>query len=334
MASKQQVQDAFVYHQVGLQNLSSGIIEKLQGHLKVVQDDIAAQLDMDLEWGMKSPERLREVRATIAELQREAHKALRKDLTNDLTDVAQHEIEWSHKFYSEVGGVSLSMRMPSASQLRSLVTSKPFEGRILNDWARKMERNQIERINQQIMVGMTQGEGPREIVDRLKGTRALKYRDGQFAKDQRSAEALVRTASNHVANQGHLQISRDHPKEFKRYRFSAVLDARTTWICRDYAGTIHVVDEGPIPPLHWGCRSTIVFISAFNTWEKEEPAYADWLARQDKSAVVDALGKKRAQLYLEGNLKVDKFTNGNGQAWTLKQLQSREKKAWEKTFGK
>lgn len=74
----------------------------------------------------------------------------------------------------------------------------------------------------------------------------------------KSAERLIQTELNYVQNQAALASIRD--AGFKYFRFIAVLDARTTLICREHDGGIFSVDDGVgqhMPPLHVRCRSTI-----------------------------------------------------------------------------
>lgn len=74
----------------------------------------------------------------------------------------------------------------------------------------------------------------------------------------KSAERLIQTELNYVQNQAALASIRD--AGFKYFRFIAVLDARTTLICREHDGGVFSVDDGVgqhMPPLHVRCRSTI-----------------------------------------------------------------------------
>lgn len=80
---------------------------------------------------------------------------------------------------------------------------------------------------------------------------------------QRMSEAfnrsytLLRTESDFVANQAELQSYKEH--SIKRYRYIAVLDLRTSKMCRELDGKEFDVDKAIIginfPPLHPHCRS-------------------------------------------------------------------------------
>ena len=74
------------------------------------------------------------------------------------------------------------------------------------------------------------------------------------------AERLVRTETNYFANRARLQSYEE--MGIKRFKFLAVLDMRTSEICREHDGKIYNVSQAVqgenTPPLHPNCRSTTV----------------------------------------------------------------------------
>ena len=333
--------DAYVRHQIGLQRLTAGTVKKIAKHLAAVQADIAAQIATELArvpqrgpaLSRKSLDRLKDLRASIAEALREAHAVLRSDLQADLFEIAGYEVDWLTRFYEEGVSIKTTLERPSAALLRSVVMSRPFQGAILRDWAAKMERNQLDRIGQQIRIGITEGESIDEIVTRLRGTQALKFRDGQFAKDRRGAEALTRTAVNHTVNRAHEALINPHKRDFPTYVWSSVLDSRTTPVCRARAGQVYKTGDGPLPPAHWNCRSSVRYVSRWEDQPEPEPTYDRWLARQDEATQDDILGKKAGRLFRDGKLGVRQFVDSGGRALTLEELRKQETEAWTRAFG-
>lgn len=103
-------------------------------------------------------------------------------------------------------------------------------------------------------------------------------------------ENIARTESVAAYNQGRLASFRDNPFVFA-VQFSAVLDNRTTDICRDRDGLIlGLTDprlEANIPPLHFQCRSTLVPITRYQ-WmalqqgdEATEKQFFGWIKGDD-----------------------------------------------------
>jgi SPP1 gp7 family putative phage head morphogenesis protein len=331
------VEDEMIRHTVGLRRFDQTVINKILKHLEKVQADITRQIAATIPGVTMAPEtlspsaqeNLRRLRIVIDDLMAEAHKALRSDLKGDMIALANYEAQYMVELVSRSASLGVALEYPGRELLRSIVTQKPFQGRILSDWAQKMERNQVERIWQNMQIGLTERESTDQIIKRLRGTGALKFRDGQFAKDQRGAEALVRTASNHVYNQARVAVAQNNPDKLPRYRWSSILDMRTTPLCRSRAGQIYNTGEGPLPPAHWNCRSSVVYLRTASSAE-DEPRFDQWLERQDEAVQIETLGPNRHKLWKGGGLSVRKFTDHSGKPLTLEQLRSRDLQAWER----
>jgi SPP1 gp7 family putative phage head morphogenesis protein len=336
-----QTYDVYVRHQIGLQRLATDTVRKIAKHLATVQADIAAQVAKDLTrmpqrgavLSAKHADRLKGLESGIADALAEAHSVLRNDLQGDLFEAALYETDWMARFYEDGIGIRTTLERPSAALLRSVVLSRPFQGAVLRDWTAKMQRSQLDRIKQQIRIGITEGESIDEIVTRLRGTGALKFRDGQFARDRRGAEALVRTAVNHTVNRAHEALIEPHKRDFPSYVWSSVLDGRTTKICQARAGQVYKTGDGPLPPAHWNCRSSVRYVSRWEEKPEDGPAYDEWLGRQSAAAQDDILGKTGGRLFRDGGLSVRQFTDRAGTALTLEELRRQETEAWTQAFG-
>jgi hypothetical protein len=100
---------------------------------------------------------------------------------------------------------------------------------------------------------------------------------------------------------------------------------------------------------HWNCRSSSVPIT--KSWrelgidEDELPittrasmdgqvpadmTYSDWLKKQPRSVVDEILGEKKAKLFLDGGVTLDRFEDRAGNELSLKELRAREAEAFRK----
>jgi hypothetical protein len=66
--------------------------------------------------------------------------------------------------------------------------------------------------------------------------------------------------------------------------------------------------------------------------------YNEWLRRQGNTAhgrrmIEKQLGKKKAALFLRGQLSIDKFTDEAGFTLNLEELEQFYPAAWRRTFG-
>lgn len=107
--------------------------------------------------------------------------------------------------------------------------------------------------------------------------RALERIFPTFSKSR--LENIARTESVAAYNQGRLAAFRANPY-VSAVQFSAILDNRTTDICRDRDGLIMALTDprllGNTPPLHFQCRSTLVPITRYQ-----------WLALQDEDKATE-----------------------------------------------
>lgn len=331
------VEDELVRHAIGLRRYDEHVLRRMIRHLEKVQADVERQIVASLPgitlgpdlYSKSARERLYRLRQVIKDVLGEAHNALRADLADDMHALAQYEAQYSAELFGKTAFLGVNVDYPSRAMLRSIVTSRPFQGATLTEWAKKMERAQVDRIWQHVQIGLTEKESTDQIVKRLRGTGALQYRDGQFAKDQRSAEALVRTATNHVHNQAHAAVGEANSAATPRYRWSSILDARTTPICRSRAGQIFKTGEGPLPPAHWNCRSKVVYLRAGSN-AVDEPRFDQWLDQQDTATQVEVLGRSRQKLWREGKMSVREFVDRKGKPLRLDQLRERDHAAWER----
>lgn len=131
-----------------------------------------------------------------------------------------------------------------------------------------------------------------------KTARQLRDRMGVGTAD---ALRLVRTESNYFMNQAEQQSMIDDGFEF--YRYLAVLDNRTSHICRSLNGKVFRLDEAQAgenyPPMHPNCRSTVTV--AFDKHgnlvkAKKIPTQTQRFARLDPIAE-DGFSKWQRQMY-------------------------------------
>ncbi|MCK5127786.1 MAG: minor capsid protein, partial [candidate division Zixibacteria bacterium] len=75
---------------------------------------------------------------------------------------------------------------------------------------------------------------------------------------KRQLDSLVRTITNNVSSVARGQVYYANRDILDGYQWVATLDSRTTMICGSRDGKIYQYGSGPMPPAHWGCRSTTI----------------------------------------------------------------------------
>jgi len=251
--------DSLVRHQVYLMRVSGGIRNDINGLLNATERAMVDRIRAVLTGPTKlSPARMRKAESLIKQLKQirtevwievdGVWRETMKDLT--ITEVAQ-----VNKMLHTVSPAQLTTQLPTAAKLQSLVKTLPFEGHVLASWAKKVAKDDIARISAQVRIGMIQGEGAQAIARRIVGSARLKGADGVTQITRRNAEAITRTAVNAFSNSAREMYFQENSDLFGKEVFVATLDSRTTPVCMSYDGERFLLGTGPMPPLHFSCRS-------------------------------------------------------------------------------
>ena len=252
--------DALLAHQVYLLRFAGGLRNRILKFLDRTESRIADILSKHLRSskGLATPtdvRRLERVREMIATTRGEAWAAGGKVLREELAQLALSEPEAVLNLLTQESPVVLQMVIPAAPQLKAIATARPMQGRVLKEWAEKMESDDLARIMSAIQTGMVAGQSPAAIARAVVGTAALDGADGITEMTRRDVQAVVRTAVNHVGSAARAAMYEANSDIFEEELFVATLDTRTTAHCRGLDGKRFPLGSGPRPPLHYQCRS-------------------------------------------------------------------------------
>ncbi len=252
--------DAMLRHQIGLTRLSGSIRNEILRILDATEKDMVELINRKLakSTGLVTDADLNRRRSLFIALRKTRLKAL-NDVTDtwvrEMVDLAKAEPLFVDAALKSTMPVVFENIMPSTSLLRSIALSRPFEGRTLKEWAKGFATSDLQRISDQINIGLTQGEGSQAIARRVVGTAQFNGVNGATQVSRRAAETITRTAVNHVSNEARREFFLENKDIIKKERYTATLDSRTTVICGSLDGKLFPIDDGPRPPLHMQCRS-------------------------------------------------------------------------------
>lgn len=334
MSSNTYLIDAQTRHQVYLQRLAGGNVNRVMPFLQDFRDQLRDQIEAGPRTEFQS-RRLTELLRIVDRLVDGLGQSVGNQLRQDLKDLADYEAGFQGRMLGE--SVNVDTVTPSAEQILAAVDRTPFKmlsGRreqqfTVNEMVEQFSSSQKRNVRNLIRTGVVQGRTTDEIsrdIGRLVSGRS-----------RQQADTLVRTATNHTATVARNEVMRNNNDILDGERFIATLDMRTTLTCSGYDREQFPVGEGPIPPLHHGCRSTRapVVKRQYSVSNKsgerasmEGPVdarttYNSWLKRQPSDFQDDVLGPERAKLFRQG-LSVDRFTDDKGRVLNLKQLRERE----------
>jgi hypothetical protein len=143
-----------------------------------------------------------------------------------------------------------------------------------------------------------------QAVSALAGNRDVRFRDGLVATLANQNDALVNTSVQHLSANVQGQVS---STKSGQDIWVAVLDSKTTVICRSRDGRIYKRGEGPYPPAHFRCRSKRVpFVGeGFAV----PVTFVEWLRDQSAEFQNDVLGLDKAEEFRTGLIDETDFSS-------------------------
>lgn len=343
---------ASIRHAVLSERLKASEVEAI---VSMLNRDVIPDLTSRLRWmldriesrGIDVPalktQRYKDLIAQFGAIVDDGVKSMRLAHVDRLIEVAKYESEWQKGAILRAVPVKVSLELPSVSTLRSIVTSRPFEGHVLKDWWAGIAEGTKAKVQAQINTGLALGEDTDAIVRRVRGTAEARYQDGALQTTRRNAESIVRTATHHVSASTREELYQANEDVIDGVQIVATLDTRTTPICRAQDGKVYKAGEGPRPPFHWGCRTTTAPVvkswkalglpfkeldegtrASMNGQVPSSLTYYEWLSQQPAKVQDMALGPARGSLFRSGKIDASKFVDARGRALTLKELAALE----------
>lgn len=319
-----QVVSLVVLHRIGLERYATGVVKRILGVLRRSQSDIEAQIKEQYPSGENRRDatsmRLAALLDQNRQTQAEANAIIRTEIEGGVLALAEAEAVFVEKVARVQVGTSANLASVSAAQLRAAAVSQPFQGRNLREYSDLHGANWTRRTKEAIQTGYVQGEAVGDIVKRVRKATEI---------SEKGADLIVRTAVNHINSRAVAEQAKANPFVFDRWQFIAMLDSRTTPVCRSHSGKIYKTGTGPIPPLHPRCRSTTVNL-VVGIDPAEDISFATWLRDQSATEQRDILGSSRYDLWKKGGIEIDRFTDRTGKTLTLEDLRKRDGEAFRK----
>lgn len=252
--------DALIRHQTYLLRYSGNLRNRMLAMLGRTEDNLGMLIRDKLRnsSGLNSSGDVRRMEAlleAVTTLRNSAWADANTLLLDEMAELGYQEPIFTDGLVKTVAPVLVETVLPPARMLRAIVSTRPFDGALLKDWAAGLASEDVRRIHGAIQMGMIAGEGSDAIARRVIGTQALNGTDGVLQVTRRQVEAITRTAVQHIANSARNEYMTENADIMVGEMFVATLDSRTTPVCRANDGKVFPVGTGPRPPLHIACRS-------------------------------------------------------------------------------
>lgn len=237
-----------------------------------------------------------------------------------------------------VGGFFTTRKPTGVDVLQEIVGSNIGVSKTMAEQFNSIGSHELIRLQQIIGRGILEKKSTAEIIETAIKSTAL---------TENQVKALVRTSLTRTQSVAMDKVMEANSDVIQGYRYTAVLDAKTSAICSGLDGRVFPLTEKRYrPPMHWNCRSSLVPVlkskadlvktnsSRINPTALEAvnakklmgdvPAvetYGGWLKRQPMDVKLQHLGsEERVSLFEGGTLAVKEFFTNTGSQISLATL--------------
>lgn len=355
MAVNDKILDATIDHSVDLQFYSNGVVKRMLALINRTNADLSAEIQKVLErlpQDSFTVQRLESLLASLRSLNSQVYAQVSTELNKELVELVAVEATFQKQLFERSIPVAVSMASVNAEQVYTAALSRPFQGKLLKEWIAGLETDKAVRIRDAIRMGYVENQTIPQIVQRVRGTRALNYTDGVIDITKRHAETIVRSAVSHMAAFTRERFFDANSEVLKAVMWSSALDGKTSDICKVRDGKQYTHDThkpighsfewlGGPGVAHLNCRSAAVGVT--KSWRElgldmdelppstrasmdgqvpEDMTYGQWLKGKDAEFQDEVLGKAKGKAFRAG-LPLDRFTNNKGKSYTIEQLKER-----------
>jgi len=341
MGVNEDLRDASISHAIYLERFKTSTVNAMLKVLSETDRELSYRIASRYERGLSTArlERLlRDIQGILHEGQTDFTDALRRAAR----EFARYESDLLIRRVDGILPIDWTFSRPTLTQIWAATTSRPFDGHLLGDSLGTYERRSRDLISSELRRGWIAGDSIDTMVQRVRGTRSMGYRDGIIETKRRSATALVRTFINHVHSTARDLTYQENGDLVKGVQWVSTLDGRTSLICISLDGKVFPVDEGIRPPAHWNCRSTTVPV--IKSWRElgldidelepgsrasmdgqvpETETYGAWLKKKPAAFQREVLGDARYKAWKAGEVPIDRFAD-NGKVLSLQELGLKE----------
>lgn len=268
--------------------------------------------------------------------------------------VAQLSAKATTKGINDAVGVSLATINIHPDSIKKIIEDNLIEGAKSSDWWSRQAGALKFRFEREIGEAIQLNETIGDMVRRVRGTRALGFKDGIMSVTTKQAEGLIRTSVINASNTARIESLKANSDILDGIEWISTLDGKTTQICRALDGLVWSTDLEPIGhnqkwpgrTAHWGCRSTQAPVVSefkdipFNKRTKipegtrasmdgqvsEKETYDSWLKKKDKtnpSFVKETLGPEKYKIWKDQGLSTRDMVDQYNNPLTVAELEKR-----------
>lgn len=307
--------DIITRHQVYLEALKNNYSDKYNPTLYELRNDIRRIfLDLDYKDFGEMPKReLNKFIKTLKEAIRDRYSVWLRDILDDIETFMQEDTDLHVKIAKEtqkdltkekLAALALLLLKKNKKEQWLLIEDMilPANGATLSDYANSLVITSSTAVENAIKRSWANKEPLAVALRTLVGTQRLNLRDGVLSRFKAQATGFVSTAMQQATSVTQATV---YSAIFDRYIWVSIIDSRTSDICRSRDGNIYKYGDGPLPPAHVNCRSSVIPFTSrpavddnYGSWEKRQPTEVRNDLRKVKSLTLEEFTNKLRLLLL------------------------------------
>lgn len=245
---------------------------------------VFADLQGDLFFVINGESSLKQQEIEIKKLIDETFSNINTDLSDELIDISYYESQFQNSLMTEAIAYGLKGELVKVGKelIETTIFRSPIEGVLFKDSLKSMSENLKQQTIRQVRIGVANGLPVRDIRNSV---------TAQLNSTARRYESFVRTAVQNSTNQAKDLTYQKNKKFIKGIQIVAIMDKRTTDICKSYNLNIYPVGEGPRPPFHYNCRTFTIAIFKDEDIISDGVVYRDYNTEGGYQLSTDEKGK-------------------------------------------
>ncbi len=341
-----QLSETIISHQIWLQRLGT---QTASLSIPFVNKMRAEVRDAVLKFGddARTVKKLNKMLASLDGVLSDVTGDWKNTIEKSLREIADYENKWFIHTLQDNTKAKTFITAPTAEDLWARIKFAPLALSnapiVLNDLLSGWGDNERNRLLRGVQTGFVQGQTTRQIVSGVAGA------GGLADISERNVMTVARTAVSHVSNTARDEVYSSNNDIVQKYQWVSTLDSRTSTVCKSRDGQKFVIGKGPMPPAHFGCRSTTIpiieddFLDFLDegavraarganggTQVDASTSYYDFLKQQPAWFQDEALGPVRGKIFRNSGISPEEFrvisVDGFGRPLTLQQMADLDKR--------
>ncbi len=362
----ERLMDELIAHSLFSGRYSTGVARRMIKTLNEFDAELTASLivaldDASIDVNSFTARRLESLLSSVRSINKRAVDSAFSLLTEEMRAHALYEAGYYPSLFDALLPDVVLRKYPLMSiteeMLFSSVMSRPFQGKLLSEWADGLESDRMTRINNAVRNGYLNGDSAVEIGRKIRGHANQGYKDGVLQLSRANATTIAKTAISHLQATARDQFADANKDILDCKQWLSTLDNKTSHDCIIRDRLKYTLEGKPIGhkvpylqgpgKIHFNCRSTETLVT--KSWRElgidldemdagtrasmdgQVPAdtnFLDWIQRQPEWRQRQVFGETRFRLMKEGGMHPSEFYTDKGEFISLEQLREIDKQAF------